>query len=107
MSEAITIARPYAQAAFDVAQKQNALKLWSDLLISLTELVEQAEVNAAINNPKVSKAQITNLMNDFAGSAASGQQSNFVHVLAENQRLQILPEISALFEVLKAEAEKL
>ena len=44
MSEAITIARPYAQAAFDEAQKLNALKAWSELLISLAELVNQAEI---------------------------------------------------------------
>ena len=32
MSEAITTARPYAQAAFEEAQKQSALKAWSDML---------------------------------------------------------------------------
>jgi F-type H+-transporting ATPase subunit delta len=42
MSEAITIARPYAQAAFDEAQKQNTLKAWSELLIGLAEFVSQA-----------------------------------------------------------------
>jgi F-type H+-transporting ATPase subunit delta len=40
------------------------------------------------------------------GTTASVQQSNFVHVLAENQRLSVLPEIAATFEALKAEAEK-
>jgi F-type H+-transporting ATPase subunit delta len=106
MSEAITIARPYAQAAFDEAQKLNALKAWSDLLISLAEMVNQTEVHAVISNPKVSRAQLFGLMEALMGTKASVQQSNFVHVLAENQRLSVLPEIAATFEALKAEAEK-
>jgi len=106
MSEAITIARPYAQAAFDEAQKLNSLKAWSELLIGLAELVNQAEVQAVISNPKVSRAQLFGLMEALMGTAASVQQRNFVHVLAENQRLSVLPEIAATFEALKAEAEK-
>jgi F-type H+-transporting ATPase subunit delta len=106
MSEAITIARPYAQAAFDEAQKINALKDWSDLLISLAEQVNQTEVQAVISNPKVSRAQQFGLMEALIGTTASVQQRNFVHILAENQRLSVLPEIAATFEALKAEAEK-
>jgi F-type H+-transporting ATPase subunit delta len=106
MSEAITIARPYAQAAFDEAQKLNALKVWSELLISLAELVNQTEVQAIISNPKVSRDQLFGLVEALMGSTASVQQRNFVHVLAENQRLSVLPEIAATFEALKAEAEK-
>ncbi len=106
MSEAITTARPYAQAAFDEAQKLNALKAWSELLTGLAELVTQAEVRAVITNPKVSHAQVFGLMEAFAGASANVQQRNFVHVLADNQRLLVLPEIAAIFETLKAEAEK-
>jgi F-type H+-transporting ATPase subunit delta len=106
MSEAITTARPYAQAAFDEAQKLNALKSWSDLLIGLAEVVSQADVRAVITNPKVSKTQVFGLFESFIGTSANIQQRNFVHVLAENQRLLVLPEIAAIFEALKAEAEK-
>lgn len=106
MSEAITTARPYAQAAFEEAQKLNALKSWSDLLIGLAEVVSQADVRAVITNPKVSKPQVFGLFESFIGASASTQQRNFVHVLAENQRLLVLPEIAAIFEALKAEAEK-
>jgi F-type H+-transporting ATPase subunit delta len=40
------------------------------------------------------------------GSQAKPQQRNFVRILVDNQRLLLLPEIVALFEVLRAEAEK-
>ena len=107
MSEAITIARPYAQAAFDEAQKLNSLNSWSEMLIGLAEVVNQSDMSAVINNPKVSKAQLFGLMETLMGASASTQQSNFVHVVTENHRLSVLPEIAATFEALKADAEKI
>jgi F-type H+-transporting ATPase subunit delta len=107
MSEAITVARPYAQAAFDEAQKLNALKAWSEMLLSLAELVNNPEVHALVTNPRVSKKQVESLMEALLGKEASKQQQNFVRILADNQRLLVVPEIAALFESLKAEAEKI
>lgn len=111
MSEVITTARPYAQAAFEEAQKLADLKGWSEVLVSLAEAVSHAEVRAVVTNPRVSKAQVANLMEGFlmkslGGVQAKAQQRNFVRVLAENQRMLLLPEIAAIFESLKSEAEK-
>jgi F-type H+-transporting ATPase subunit delta len=106
MSEAITTARPYAQAAFEEAQKQADLKGWSGVLLSLAEAISHPEVRAIVTNPRVAKAQIDSLMEDLLGNQANAQQRNFVRVLAENQRLLVLTEIAAIFESLKAEAEK-
>ncbi|HLP98170.1 MAG TPA: F0F1 ATP synthase subunit delta [Sideroxyarcus sp.] len=106
MSEAITTARPYAQAAFEEAQKLNALKAWSEMLISLAEAVNHPEVRALVTNPRVAKKQVEGLVEALIGKDATAQQRNFVRVLADNQRLLELPEIAALFEMLKADAEK-
>ncbi len=106
MSEAITTARPYAQAAFDEAQKLNALKSWSEILFSLTEAVRHPEIQALITNPRFDKKKLESIMEALLGGEASKQQHNFVRVLAENQRLLVIPEIAVLFETLKAEAEK-
>jgi F-type H+-transporting ATPase subunit delta len=106
MSEAITTARPYAQAAFEEAQKLSDLKGWSEMLTSLAEVVANPEVRAVITSPRVAKAQLESLMDGLLGGQAKQQQRNFVRILADNQRLLILPEISGLFEVLRAEAEK-
>lgn len=106
MSEAITTARPYAQAAFDEAQKQNALKSWSEMLLSLSEAAIHPEVQALVSNPRVARKQVESFMEALLGSDASKQQHNFVRVLAENKRLLILPEIADHFETLKNEAEK-
>ena len=106
MSEAITTARPYAQAAFEEAQKLGDLRGWSGMLLSLAEAVSHPDVRAVVTSPRVLKAQIDKLMEGLLGSQAKLQQHNFVRILVDNQRLLLLPEIVALFEVLRAEAEK-
>lgn len=106
MSEAITIARPYAQAAFEQAQKMSDLKGWSDVLLSLAEAVSNLEVCSVVANPRVAKSQLASLMIGLMGAQASQQQQNFVRALVDNQRLQVLPEIAEIFETLRAEAEK-
>ena len=106
MSEAITIARPYAQAAFDEAQKLNALRAWSEMLLSLAQAVNHPEVQAAVSNPRVPAVQIAGLMDALLGTSASEQQRNFVRIVADNRHLLVLPEIAELFEARKAEAEK-
>jgi F-type H+-transporting ATPase subunit delta len=106
MSEAITTARPYAQAAFDAAQKLADLKGWSEAILSLAEAVNHPEVQAIINSPRVAQADIESLMDGLLGAKAVVQLRNFVRVLAENKRMQILPEIATLFEALRADAEK-
>jgi F-type H+-transporting ATPase subunit delta len=106
MSQAITTARPYAQAAFEEAQKLSDLKGWSEVLKSLAEAVVNPEVQTAIKSPKVSREKLANFMVEVVGGGLKPQQINLIRVLAENKRLQVLPEIVAIFEVLKAEAEK-
>lgn len=106
MSEALTTARPYAQAAFEEAQKLGDLKGWSEMLVSLAEVIGNPEVRAVVTSPRVAKAQVEGLMEALAGGKANAQQRNFVRVLVDNQRLLILPEIAGIYEVLRAEAEK-
>jgi F-type H+-transporting ATPase subunit delta len=106
MSEAITTARPYAQAAFEEAQKLSDLKGWSEVLQSLSEAVIYPEIRSVISSPRVAKTQMVGLLVDLLGGQLKPQHVNFIRVLAENQRLLLLPDIAAIFDFLKAEAEK-
>lgn len=105
MSEANTIARPYAQAAFEVAQKQTDLKGWSAVLKTLSDLLANAEVKAVVCNPRVKQSELEALMLELAGKL-NKEQSNFVRVLVQSGRLEVVAEIAAMFEALRAEAEK-
>lgn len=106
MAEAITVARPYAQAAFDEARELGELKSWSDILQSLAQAVINPEVRAIITSPRIIKSQLADLMLALSGGKVSEIQRNFIKLLIEGQRLTLLPEIVMLFEVMRAEAEK-
>ena len=105
MSEANTIARPYVQAAFEVAQKQGDLKGWSEMLKVLSSLMSNEEIRAVVASPRVKSGQIEELMLQLAGSL-NKEQGNFVRILVQGGRLNVVHEIADLFEKLRAEAEK-
>ncbi len=107
MAETITIARPYAQAVFDIAADAKAFGRWSEALQLLTLVVSDPAMNALIRNPRVPREQYSEIIIDVCGNALDENARNFVGVLAANQRLEILPEIAALFEEYRAEAEKI
>ncbi len=106
MAEALTTARPYAQAAFEEAQILAELKGWSEMLVTLADAICHPEVRAVVTSPRVAKPEIESLIEGLFGGKANVQQRNFIRVLVENQRLLLLPEIAAIFETLRAEAEK-
>lgn len=106
MSEAITAARPYAQAAFDEAQKLGDLKGWSEVLQAGALAIGNPEVSVIIASPRATHKQVEGLMLALCGTQAGSMQANFIKLLVENRRLELLPEIAALYEVLRAEAEK-
>ena len=106
MSEAITTARPYAQAAFEEAQKQSDLKGWSAVLLTGAEAGSNPDVSMLIANPRATVKQVGDVVRELCGVKAGSMQDNFIRLLAENRRLAILPEVAALYEMLRAEAEK-
>jgi F-type H+-transporting ATPase subunit delta len=105
MAENVTLARPYAEAAFQLAKSGNALAAWSDVLSRLSVVAARPEMEECIGNPRLNPEQLAQLCLDVAASEAkaglSADQQNFVRVLADNDRLIVLPEISELFNALK------
>ncbi|MDP2133385.1 MAG: F0F1 ATP synthase subunit delta [Sulfuritalea sp.] len=105
MAENVTLARPYAEAAFQLAKSGNALPAWSDALSRLSAVAGRPEMEECIGNPRLSPVQLAQLCLDVAAADAklslSADQQNFVRVLADNDRLIVLPEIAELFNELK------
>jgi len=100
MAENVTIARPYADAAFELARGANVLGPWSEALERLAVIVGDDGMAACIANPNLSPDQLAKLVLDVAGDLTVEQQ-NFIRVLVDNERLQVLPEIRDLFVLLK------
>lgn len=106
MAEKTTLARPYAQAAFEIAQSKGALARWSEVLAAAAAIASHQDMRALIGNPRVTKDQLVRLFLEIGGAQFDEPAQNFVRLLAENDRLGLLPEIAALYETLRAEAEK-
>jgi F-type H+-transporting ATPase subunit delta len=105
MAEVATTARPYAQAAFSVARTANALPAWSAFLGRASAVIADERVKGLVGNPRVEAEQLVEFMLEIAGSPGDVAHGNFLRLLAENRRLQLLPEITAQYEVLRAEVE--
>jgi F-type H+-transporting ATPase subunit delta len=106
MAQLMTLARPYARAAFETAVQDRALPRWSAMLHLLAALVGEASVARQLHDPSRNTGAQAQMLLDLCGSELDTKGQNFVLVLAANKRLLLLAEISALFEALKAEHEK-
>jgi F-type H+-transporting ATPase subunit delta len=102
MSQALTLARPYARAAFAIAREEGKFAPWSDALAFSARVAADPRVSALLSNPQLSRGEAVALLTPDAAAETYGR---FLNLLADSRRLQQLPEISGLFEQLRAEAE--
>ncbi len=114
MADFNTIARPYAQAAFEVARETDALAELSESLGVASALLEDGQVEAFLAGPSLTDAQRLEFLQGlfakavgadsvFAGGSQHG--TNFLKLLLENDRVAALPAIADQFEELKAAIE--
>jgi F-type H+-transporting ATPase subunit delta len=105
MAEKLTIARPYARAAFEEARKNGGLAPWSEALQAAALVVKDPRVAMLLDDPRVTAAELAQLVDGIAAVPLGEQGANFVRTLADNHRLAYLPEIAELFGTFKDEAE--
>lgn len=105
MAEPTTIARPYAEAVFKLAEQSAALDQWSQALARMAAFAGHPEVVALLGDPNLSDRQRVQLLFDVTGGEVSNEVRNFVQLLAENGRLALLPEIRARFEEYKNDVQ--
>ena len=103
MSQALTLARPYARAAFAIARDAGALPAWSDALAFAARVAADPQVAALLGNPKLTQADAATLL---APEGANELFGNFLGLLFDNRRLPLLPEIAGLYDELRFEAER-
>ena len=114
MADNNTVARPYAQAAFEVAQESNALAELSESFAAAKALLEDGQVASFLAVPALTHEERLTFLQGLFGEAvgdgsvfAGGSQhgTNFLKLLLENGRVAVLPEIAEHFEALKAKVE--
>lgn len=108
MAEASTLARPYAQAIFELAHANNTLDLWSKGLSFLNQVSADASIIELINSPDITNERVVSLLVELCQDGQvelDEQMQNFLKVAAENGRLEIIPYIAEQFEALRSEKE--
>jgi F-type H+-transporting ATPase subunit delta len=105
MAEKNTIARPYAQAAFSLAESQGNLKKWSDMLQLVSAVASDNAMQVLIGNPDIDSDKLFDMFTGVCGDGLDQFGQNFVRVLVDNKRLHVMPEIADLYEEKRAEAE--
>ncbi|MGO4552339.1 F0F1 ATP synthase subunit delta [Lysobacter sp. 2RAF19] len=106
MSQALTLARPYARAAFSLAREGNALAGWSDALGFAARVAADPRVAALLGNPALTQADAVTLLTPPQVAIEGETFARFLALLADNRRLAALPEIAGLFDELRFEAER-
>jgi F-type H+-transporting ATPase subunit delta len=104
--ELSTLARPYARAVFELAQESGTLPAWSQTLKSLAAIVADAGTAAQLQDPRLSRSEVGAVLSAALGQGLGAQAHNLVRLVADNNRVVLLPEIAAEFEVLRAQAER-
>jgi F-type H+-transporting ATPase subunit delta len=101
MAEPITIARPYAEAAFALAREQNALPVWAEMLRAAAAIAADPQMQDALDNPKLSVTDKEALFLSICGDRINAEGRNFVRVLIEAERIGLISQIRDLFGALK------
>ena len=105
MAELVTIARPYAAAAFSYAKAKDQLAQWSDMLALLVSIYQDEQMQEVLHNPQLTKDDIQRTLLAVCADQIDDAARNLLVLLVENNRLNVLPAIRDLFEELKANYE--
>ena len=102
MSQTLTLARPYARAAYQAARDTGSTGDWSQALAFAARVAADPTVDGLLGDPRLTRADAVALLSP---EGVGDQFRNFLGLLARNGRLKLLPEIAGLFEQYRAEAE--
>ena len=105
MSELTTVARPYAKAAFDFALESSDISKWQEMLVFSGEVSKNDTIRSVLASA-MAPEQLAELFNNVCEDQLNTHGQNFIKVLAENNRLSALPDISKQFNILKQEYDK-
>lgn len=103
MSDALTLARPYARAAYALARDAGQADAWSRALAVAAALASESAIAQALSDPRTARSDAAALLSD---GASVEHWQGFLELLADNRRLPLLPDIAALFEQLRADGEQ-
>ncbi|MAJ86758.1 MAG: F0F1 ATP synthase subunit delta [Cellvibrionales bacterium TMED148] len=106
MAELHTLARPYARAAFEVACDSADLGGWSRRLALLGRVTQEPSIIELLSSPSLTGLKKASVLKEICGDDLDKSIENFLLILSENRRLQLMVQIAQQFEIMKANHEK-
>jgi F-type H+-transporting ATPase subunit delta len=101
MSESSTLARPYAEALFQIARDTGALEPWSTALDALAIAASDAELRRLVGDPRVGTGQLVSLLAAVVPEPAVAGLESFLTLVVENRRVHNLPDVAKQFRALR------
>ena len=106
MAELATIARPYANAIFELAKRENSLDQWSRMLGVLAATTGDETVALLLDSPDLPSSAKAFRLAEVCGDELDDRGKKFLQALAEHDRLTLVAEVREQFEILRAEEQK-
>lgn len=106
MAELATIARPYANAVFELAKRDASLEAWSSMLALLNDVSRDERVALLLDSPDLAAAEKAQKLADICGEDIDASGRLFLQSMADNDRLSLIGEVREQFETLRAEEQR-
>ena len=101
MSDKKTIARPYANAIFEIAKETQRISEWGKFLQALEEVALNKDFVAFVENPSFSQDLALEVVFESLLDVPTKEQKNFITLLLSGKRINVFPEIRSMFEHLR------
>jgi F-type H+-transporting ATPase subunit delta len=99
MAELATLARPYAEALFEVAAKGDVQAALQQI-DALAAVAADDQLRQFADSPKVTSQQVFDLIASVVSTPMSVTLQNLLRAVIDNGRITVLPEIAAQFHAL-------
>lgn len=100
------VARPYAQALFELALERDALSVWDDRIRLLAAVADDPVMVGLTHDPRISSERLSALIIDVCGDRLDQEGENLVRLLVRNNRVDAIRDIAQAYAALRADAEK-
>jgi len=105
MLERTTLARPYAKALLEIAFAAKSYEKWNEALKNLCLIVEDAQVKSLLKDRTISLQKVADFFLELCQSFSDEKLRNFINILVFHRRVDVLPEITSLYQQMYAEKE--
>lgn len=107
MANLLSVARPYALAAFEYARDHQQLPAWKNFLETAADYANQPQISRLMTNPELPPSKLSDLFHELLAVGTDKEKSNFLSLLAQHKRFNVLPQIAELFNAHYAALEKI